>query len=108
MITKENIPLLQILDAMRTIKLILDASLETSSNRLFAILRDLPQDRKTTLVRLGFKYQPATRALLGALLDELNETALTDTLYKTLNPITKYKFTGVNKVISTTTKWNII
>jgi hypothetical protein len=107
-ITKENIPLLQILDAIRTIKLIPDASLDVSSNRLLAILKDLSKEKKTTLVRLALKYPPASRALLGALLDELNETALTDALYKTLNPITKYKLSGVNKVLSTTAKWNIV
>ena len=61
-----------------------------------------------TLVRLALKYPPAARALLGALFDELKEDALTDALYKTLNPINKYKLSGVNKVLSTTTKWNII
>ncbi|MDQ6482176.1 DUF6088 family protein [Dyadobacter sp. LHD-138] len=107
-ITKENIPLLQILDAIRTIKLIPDANLETSSNRLLAILKDLSKEKQTTLVRLALKYQPATRALLGALLDELKENELTDSLYKTLNPITKYKLSSVDKVLSTTVKWNII
>ncbi len=107
-ITKENIPLLQILDAIRTIKKIPDASLQSSAKRLLALLKDLSDNHLNTLVRLALKYPPATRALLGALLDELKKESLTLSLYKTLNPITKYKLPGLNKALSTTEKWNIV
>lgn len=106
-ITKENIPLLQLLDVIRYIKKIPDSNPEFSCKRLLAILKDLPEKDKTTMVRLAFKYPPATKALLGALLDELNESILAESLYKTLNPITKYKL-AVNKVLTKTEKWNII
>ncbi len=107
-ITKENIPLLQILDAIRYIKKIPDASIEYSCKRLLVILKSLAGKDKNKIVRLALKYPPATRALLGALLDELQQTSLTEQLYKTLNPITKYKISGVNKVLGTTEKWNIV
>ncbi len=107
-ITKENIPLLQILDAIRYIKKIPDVSIEYSCKRLLAILKSLTDKDKSKIVRLALKYPPATRALLGALLDELQQTLLTEQLYKTLNPITKYKISGVNKVLGTTEKWNIV
>ena len=107
-LTKENTPLLQILDAIRTIKKIPDASLESSCKRLLAILKGLSEKEKGTLVRLALKYPPATRALLGALLDELQQGSFTDQLFKTLNPITKYKLTGVAKVLNATEKWNIV
>ena len=107
-ITKENIPLLQILDAIRYIKKIPDATIESSCKRLLAILKDLPEKDKSTLVRLALKYPPATKAILGALLDELQPNSLTEQLYKTLNPISKYKLVGVGKVLSATEKWNIV
>ena len=107
-ITKDNIPLLQLLDAIRYIKKIPDATVESSCRRFLAILRELPEEDKNTLVRLALKYPPAVRALLGALLDELYENKLTEQLYKTLNPITKYKLSGAAKVLSTLEKWNII
>lgn len=107
-ITKENIPLLQILDAIRYIKKIPDASIEYSCKRLLVILKSLTGKDKSKIVRLALKYPPATRALLGALLDELQQASLTEQLYKTLNPITKYKISGVNKVLGTTEKWNIV
>lgn len=107
-ITKENIPLLQILDAIRYIKKIPDTSIETSCKRLLVILENLPEKKKENIVRLALKYPPATKALLGALLDELKASSITERLYKSLNPISKYKISDVNKVISTTDKWNII
>lgn len=106
-ITKDNIPLLQLLDVIRYIQKIPDTNPEFSCKRLLAILKDLSEKDKSTMVRLAFKYPPATKALLGALLDELNESNLTESLYKTLNPITKYKL-SVDKVLTKTEKWNII
>ncbi len=107
-ITKENIPLLQILDTVRYIKKIPDATIESSCRRLLAILKSLSDKDKSTLVRLALKYPPATKAIVGAMFDELQPNSLTEQLYKTLNPISKYKLAGVGKVLSTTEKWNIV
>lgn len=107
-ITKENIPLLQILDAIRYIKKIPDANIETSCKRFLAIIKNLSETETNTLVRLAIKYSPATRALLGAFLEQLQLGKTTEALFKSLNPITKFKLAGVAKVLSTTEKWNII
>ena len=106
-ITKENIPLLQILDAIRYIKKIPDAGIESSCKRFLAILKDLSENDKLSLVRLALKYPPVTRALLGAILDQLKQTDLTQPLLKSLNPITKYKLPGATKILVGTEKWNI-
>lgn len=107
-IAKENIPLLQILDAIRYIKKIPDATIESSCRRISAILLNLPDKDKGTMVRLALKYPPATRAMVGALLDDLQQDSFTEQLYKTLNPITKYNLTGIAKVLGTAEKWNIV
>lgn len=107
-ITKDNVPLLQILDAIRYIRKIPDATVESSCKRFLAILKTFSEKDITSLIRLATKYPPATRALLGALLDQLQQTSLSVPLLKTLNPITKYKLTGATKALSTTEKWNII
>lgn len=107
-ITKENIPLLQLLDAIRYIKKIPDASTEASCKRFLAIIRKFSDKEISTLVRLALKYPPATRALLGALLQQLKKSAVTEPLFKTLNPITKYKLAGAAKALSTAEKWNIV
>jgi hypothetical protein len=107
-ITKENIPLLQLLDAIRYIKKIPDSNIETSCKRILAILKTLSDKDKNTLVRLAIKYPPATRALFGALLDTMKENSISETLYESLNPITIYKLPGVNKILTDTAKWNIL
>ncbi len=107
-ITKENIPLLQILDAIRYIKKIPDASIESSCKRLLAVLKNLSVQDKSTVVRLALKYPPATKALLGAMLDAFQQDSLTEILYKSINHITKYKLAGAIKVLPATEKWNIV
>lgn len=107
-ITKENIPLLQILDAIRYIKKVPDANIETSCKRFLTILKNLPETQINTMIRLALKYSPATRALLGALLEQLQVDIYSEALFKSLNPITKYQLTGATKVLSTTEKWNIL
>lgn len=106
-INKENIPLLQILDAIRYIKKIPDAGTDSACRRFLSIIKELSASDKSTLVRLALKYPPSTRALLGAILEQLQADSLTQTLYKSLNPITKYKITGASKVLSASEKWNI-
>lgn len=106
-ITKENIPLLQILDSIRYIKKIPDTTINFACKRLMIIIKDLSKDSKTTLVRLALKYPPAARALLGAILDEIGKSTLTESLLKSINPITTYKLPGAKKVLSSVDKWNI-
>ncbi len=107
-IVKENIPLLQVLDAIRYIKKIPDASIESSCKRLLAILKNLTEEDKKTIVRLALEYPPATKALLGSMLDAFHQDSLTEVLYKSINHITKYTLTGAAKVLPTTEKWNIV
>jgi hypothetical protein len=107
-ITKDNVPLLIILDAIRYIKKIPDSKIENSCRRFLVILKSLSEKDKKTIIRLAFKYPPATKALLGALLEEIGEKVITEPLLKTLNSITKYNLKGANKALKTTQNWNII
>lgn len=107
-ITKENIPLLQILDSIRYIKKIPDATIEASCKRLLSIIKNLSEKDKGTMVRLALKYPPVTKALLGALLEELKESSLIEPLYKSINPITKYKLKGTGNLLRAAGKWNIV
>jgi hypothetical protein len=106
-ITKENGPILQILDSIRYIKKIPDTSNSEAANRLLVILSELREDQQLSLARLAFKYPPATRALTGALLEELDIIDSTELLKKSLNPITTYQLTGISKTINSFQNWNI-
>lgn len=106
-ITKENIPLLQLLDAIRYIKKIPDAPVATSCKRLLAIVGELSAQERDTMVRLAKKYPPATRALFGALLESAGD-GTNEPLLNSLNPITKYKLKGATEVLPNAKKWNIV
>ncbi|HQW95609.1 MAG TPA: DUF6088 family protein [Saprospiraceae bacterium] len=106
-ITKDNITLLQILDAIRYIKKIPDATLFSSTERLLAIVKDLTLTDKKKMVGLSIKYPASTRALLGAILDELVSTDLTMKLRDTLNPVTVYKMPGIFTILPKAINWNI-
>jgi hypothetical protein len=107
-ITKESIPMLQLLDAIRYIKKIPDATIEASCTRFLAIIKNFKDKEINNLVRLALNYPPATRALVGALLEQLQLGNTTEPLYNSLNPITTYKLAGASKVLSTTDKWNMV
>lgn len=107
-ITKENIPLLQLLDAIRYIKKIPDASIESSCKQFLTIIKNFAETEINKMIRLVLKYPPATRALLGALLEQLQQAKTAEPILKSLNPITKYKLAGAAKTLSTTEKWNIV
>lgn len=107
-ITKENIPLLQLLDAIRFIKKIPDSDASSACLRFITLLKNLSEKEINTLVRLSQKYPPATRALLGALLEEIGIMEFQEVLQKSLNPITKYKLSGVDSVLKASEKWNLL
>ncbi|MDO9153543.1 MAG: DUF6088 family protein [Paludibacter sp.] len=107
-ITKDTVPFLQILDAIRNIRKIPDTWISSACMRFIAIFKDLTEKDRSTLVRLSQKYPPATRALLGAIFEEIGDNSFSNLLQKSLNPITKYKLSGANKALSTTEKWNIV
>ena len=106
-ITNDSIPLLQILDSIRYIKKIPDVAIADSCIRLVEIIKTLPLENLPLLIKLSLKYPPSTRALLGGLLDKTRLPIDTGSLKKSLNPITTYKYVGVENVLPNALSWNI-
>jgi hypothetical protein len=106
-ITKDNIYLLQLLDSIRFIKKILDTTIPTAVKRLRQLINGLEEKDIATLIRLSMQYPPSTRALLGAILEDLKKYEYLQTIEKSLNPITQYDFPKADQVLDNTTKWNI-
>lgn len=105
-ITKENIPLLQLLDAINQIKKIPDTTLNESTLRIIEIIKVLSEKEISTIQKLSLKYPPSTRALLGAILDFLNKGE-TEIIKKSLNAISTYSFPNIETVLPTSKNWNI-
>lgn len=106
-ITKENIPLFQLLDGLRFINKIPDSSIKNSCIILQNLISGLSGKEQETTVRLAMKYQPSTRALLGAILCDLGRDEITGKLKKSLNPLTSYLIPGIHETLLTDPKWNI-
>lgn len=105
-ITSRNIPLLQILDAIKFIKIIPDTSVIRSLMRLRVIISEFDDKSRRTLATLALNYQPMVRAITGALLDSTGNSSLTESLYSSLNPITYYQV-GVSSEIPELKKWRV-
>ena len=107
-ISKEDIPLVQILDALKDITKIPATTPEQAFVYLKDIIAKLSKDEQIKLSDFGKKYTPRTRALLGAILKEIGLWENAYELKQTLNPLTKYKIGISKEVLPTKSYWNII
>jgi hypothetical protein len=107
-ITEKNIPLLQLLDCMRSIKNIPDTNIADSCKQIASLLRALEVEDLRSLTRLSKKYPPSTRALLGSILDYIKANPDRETLFNSLNPITTYDYPGISEILGKQVEnWNI-
>lgn len=101
-----DIPMMQLLDALTDIQNIPDTSPEKVVPILAEKISNLQQPQMSRMMKLALEYPPSTRALLGALLEKNIPNQPTDLLRKSLNPLSKYKIKGIQKVLPNNTKWN--
>jgi hypothetical protein len=101
LITKRNIPLLQLLDSIKSIKRIPDSTPDSSYNRIREIIKSLDEKNLDLMIKLAMKYNPMTRAIVGAIIEELYGEECSQVLRDTLNPITVYNVGLTKKVLST-------
>jgi len=106
-IKKENIPLLQLLDAIKYFNKIPDSDINFVINRLKTLVSEISANRLKHFVDLLMKYPAKTRALTGAMLEENGNNNFLDIIKNTLNPITIYKLGLTKEVLSTVENWNI-
>jgi hypothetical protein len=104
---EQDIPLLQLLDALRDIKKIPDTSAEKAIPVLLDRMKKLTEEELKRMTKLVLDYNPATRALLGALLEQLFRSVPVITLRKSLNPLSKYKLNIPETVLPNRSNWNI-
>lgn len=104
---QKDIPLLQLLDAIRDIKDIPDTTVNKSITVLKQKFSTLPDDEIRRLIKLSLQYNPATRAVLGAILEYRCSSVNVSELSKTLNPLTKFKIGISKEVLPNISNWNI-
>lgn len=107
-ITKENITLLKILDAIKGIKEIPDTTVDKACKGLREIINDLEKNKLSDLKTLALNYNPSTRALLGAIIETVYDVNESESLYNSLNPSTNKYFLGISEsVLPNKKRWNI-
>ena len=107
-ITKDNIPILQILDSIRFIKEIPDTDQNQSCKRFVEILKEFSSEKLNKLNKLVLEYNASTRALTGAIIDMLPTDNNTQTIFESLNPATTYNFSISEHILPTKKKWRIL
>ncbi|MEI7499693.1 MAG: DUF6088 family protein [Bacteroidota bacterium] len=105
--TRDDVKLLQILDALKDIKKIPDTTVSESLKILITNLEKLKADELQQMIRLAQRYPPSTRALVGAIIENRFSEIRVVSLYKSLNPLTKY-LVGIDPdILPNKLKWNI-
>lgn len=104
-ITEESIPLLRILDALKSIKKIPAATPEEVVRNIQTRLENLTENECTSLGCYALNYSPAVRALTGALLERIGCDSAR--IKETLNPFTKYSLGISASTLPNKSNWNI-
>jgi len=106
-VTEANYELLGFLDAIKDIKRIPDCSVSQVVKILSGKIRTLNDKQISGLVKYALLYPTRVRALVGAMLENLNIQANTKKLKQSLNPLTKVKLGLKETELPTIKNWNI-
>lgn len=106
-ITKENIPYLRLLDALKLIKSIPATTIDESVLILREILKSFTPEDVKAIIRLSMKYPPSTRALLGAILENIPVDFEPNDILDSLSGITTYNIGISITVLPNIKNWKI-
>ena len=107
-ITRKNVEILRILDAIRFIREIPATTPDEACLRLKEIIRDLDNEQKEVLIKCLMKYTNYVRALCGAMLEDVGcDSELLATIKNTLNGVTEYKLPISESVLPAKQNWRI-
>ena len=103
-IDKSTVNLLQLLDAMKSIKKIPDSNVNENYKILKYKINELNKFEQEKIINLALDYSPFTRAILGMILEEISSIDLS-VLESSLNSFTKFNIEIDN--IKNRKRWNI-
>ena len=106
-VTEANYELLGFLDAIKDIKRIPDCSVNQAVKIVSSQISRLNEKQLSELVKYALLYPTRVRALLGAILENLNIDIDIEKLKQSLNPLTKIQLGLKENELSTIQNWNI-
>lgn len=107
-VTEKNYRMLGFLDAMKDLNNIPDVNKKSAVLIFLSRLDKMSSKELDELIKYALLYPPRVRALLGALLEQLDKTIDLKRLKSSLNPLTTYKYNLGNTALTTQQNWNII
>ena len=105
-ITRNNVHLLQLLDAIRFIRHIPATTPDAAIAVIKNILAALNTKERKDIARLALSYTSSVRAVLGALLESIGDDA--GSLKKSLNAATVYKLGISENALPNAKEWRIV
>lgn len=107
-VTEGNFELLGFLDAIKDIKGIPDTSVEKAVKILSNKIKNFDTKQVAGLIKYALLYPPRVRALLGAILENVDKSINTIKLKKSLNPLTKFELGLKKSALPTINNWYIV
>ncbi len=111
-IEKEDIPLLELLEALRFIKKAQDCSPDEILTAVEKRMKEFTEGELQRFIAFVKAYPPMVRALCGSLCESLPEALmppiLIESLRATLNPYTKYKLATSETILRNQKAWGIV
>lgn len=104
-ISEQNYRYLEILDALKDLKLIPDLDKRAAIRNLASKISEL--DDKSLFQDLALKYPPRARAFAGALLSYLDENETSGKLKSSINPLSAFNYGLTPDILPTAPNWNI-
>jgi len=106
-VTDVNYQMLGFLDAMKDLKQIPDVDIENALAIFKSRLSALTPTQRQMMIDYALAYPPRVRALLGAILMDLNVKKGIDKLSNSLNPLTTFELGIDDSLLPTASDWHI-
>ena len=106
-ITNDNIEILKVLDCLKMINSIPENNRDKTLTNIGKAIRRYNKQQRGLLIQCSLKYNNATRALLGIILDTEKIKKGVDDIMESLNPISSYNIDlkKIDRLLKD--KWNI-
>jgi predicted transcriptional regulator of viral defense system len=106
-VTDDNYVLLGYLDALKDIRRIPDCSTLQAIKRMSVLIKALSAKEQKEIIEYALFYPARTRALLGAILENLDVKTNLSVLKNSLNPLTKITLNIKENDLRSIKNWNI-
>ena len=106
-VTDKNYNLLEILDAIKDFNQIQDLNVDSAILILTERLKKLIDKEISQIIQYALKYPPRTRALIGSILELMDNKINLKELKKSLNPLSEFEYNIKEGVLPNAKEWRI-